>query len=166
MKLKYYLKGFGIGILFATIVIGISFYVSGKGKELSDKDIISRAEVLGMVMEEETTTVKESEKIEETTIVEETTVEEETTRTQETTTTQEATSQVEESTTLATVLITIEKGYSSDRVAMILEQKGIVKDYKDFNQYMIDQGVSRRLQSGTYEMNTGMSYEDIINIIR
>ena len=39
MKLKYYLKGFGIGILFATIIIGISFYISGRGQELSDGDI-------------------------------------------------------------------------------------------------------------------------------
>ncbi len=48
MKLKYYLRGVGAGILFATIILSVSYQVSSKAR-LSDAEIIKRAEKLGMV---------------------------------------------------------------------------------------------------------------------
>lgn len=49
MKLKYYLRGLGIGILVSTIILTISF--AGKKNDLSDAEVIARAKELGMVME-------------------------------------------------------------------------------------------------------------------
>ena len=51
MKLKYYLRGLGIGIIVTTIVLTISNATGGKS--MSDEDVIKRAEALGMVMEED-----------------------------------------------------------------------------------------------------------------
>jgi len=48
MKLKYYLRGIGVGILFSTIILSVSFH-STKNKQLSDAEIIQKAEELGMV---------------------------------------------------------------------------------------------------------------------
>ena len=45
MKLKYYMRGLGIGILLTTLL----FALSGYRKKLSDQEIIERAEKLGMV---------------------------------------------------------------------------------------------------------------------
>lgn len=50
MKLKYYLRGLGIGILVSTIILMIAF--ARHPREMSDKEIISRAQELGMVMEQ------------------------------------------------------------------------------------------------------------------
>ncbi len=50
MKLKYYLRGLGIGIIITTIILMIGF--SRKGSSLSDEEIIERASRLGMVMQE------------------------------------------------------------------------------------------------------------------
>lgn len=50
MRFKYYLRGCGLGILFASIVLSIAFYTGG-AKEISDEEVIRRAEALGMVME-------------------------------------------------------------------------------------------------------------------
>ncbi len=50
MKLKYYLRGIGVGILFATIILSVSFHASSK-TQISDEKIIKRAEELGMVKE-------------------------------------------------------------------------------------------------------------------
>lgn len=50
MKLKYYLRGVGTGILFATVILSVSYHVTSKAK-LSDAEIIKRAEELGMVKE-------------------------------------------------------------------------------------------------------------------
>ena len=52
MKLKYYLRGLGIGIIITTIILMIAH--SGYTKELTDEEIIARAERLGMVMKEDT----------------------------------------------------------------------------------------------------------------
>ena len=47
MKLKYYLRGLGIGIVVTAIVMGFS--AGGKnGKNISDDEIRSRAKELGM----------------------------------------------------------------------------------------------------------------------
>lgn len=52
MKLKYYLRGLGIGIIVTTIILAISF--STRDVEMSDEEVIARARQLGMVMQEET----------------------------------------------------------------------------------------------------------------
>ena len=51
MKRKYYLRGIGVGILFATIVLFTAYSISG-GKKMSDEEVIKRAEELGMVQAE------------------------------------------------------------------------------------------------------------------
>lgn len=51
MKLRYYLRGLGIGMLAAAFIL---LLFSNKGKEtLSEQEIIKKAEALGMVKEEE-----------------------------------------------------------------------------------------------------------------
>ncbi|WP_034452280.1 hypothetical protein [Butyrivibrio sp. AE2032] len=47
MKLKYYLRGMGIGIILTAIVMG--FALGGRKSTLSDAEIIKRAKALGMV---------------------------------------------------------------------------------------------------------------------
>lgn len=60
MKLKYYLRGLGIGIICTAIIMGIA--LSGNKKEtLTDTEIIERARLLGMVMPEDTEESSEEE---------------------------------------------------------------------------------------------------------
>lgn len=59
MKLKYYLRGMGIGIIVTTIILAISF--SQREVEISDEQVMARAEALGMVMPEEET--KQTEQV-------------------------------------------------------------------------------------------------------
>lgn len=51
MKLKYYLRGLGLGIICTTIILSIEF--NARGNKISDQEIIERAERLGMTMQEE-----------------------------------------------------------------------------------------------------------------
>lgn len=48
MKKKYFIRGFGIGVLFAAIIFGISY-----GTHNTDEKVIERAKELGMVKEKE-----------------------------------------------------------------------------------------------------------------
>ncbi len=60
MKLKYYLRGLGIGIICTAIIMGIA--LSGNKKEtMTDTEIIERARLLGMVMPEEAEQPSEAE---------------------------------------------------------------------------------------------------------
>ena len=56
LKFKYFLRGLGTGIIFATLVCFVAFNTSGS-KEISDKEVIERARKLGMV--EEKSSVKD-----------------------------------------------------------------------------------------------------------
>ncbi len=60
MKLKYYLRGLGIGIICTAIIMGIA--LSGNKKEtMTDTEIIERARLLGMVMPDEAEEPSEAE---------------------------------------------------------------------------------------------------------
>lgn len=62
MKLKYYLKGFGIGIIFATLILSVSFYSKkDKSNPISKQEVERLAAAYGMVYPQETTTVEETE---------------------------------------------------------------------------------------------------------
>ena len=50
MKLKYYLRGLGIGIIIAVVIMIIAFRIHGS--EMSDQQVIERAQELGMVIPE------------------------------------------------------------------------------------------------------------------
>ena len=54
MKLKYYLRGMGIGIILTAIVMG--FALGGRKAAISDAEVIQRARALGMVEESGTLT--------------------------------------------------------------------------------------------------------------
>ncbi|WP_024866506.1 hypothetical protein [Butyrivibrio sp. FCS014] len=47
MKLKYYLRGMGIGIILTAIVMG--FALGGRKTTISDAEVIRRAKELGMI---------------------------------------------------------------------------------------------------------------------
>ena len=54
MKLKYYLRGVGIGLILAAIIMGIA--TRSRGREITDAEIMERARKLGMVEAEGTLT--------------------------------------------------------------------------------------------------------------
>ena len=200
MRLKYYLRGLGTGILFATIILMISY-----SYKMSDKQIKEKALKLGMVYPEKTTVTEEikttdsesentttgeensqtettkeeatTSKVEETTTskVEETTTKEETTK-EETTkeqTTQESTTkepQTEETTTknnadVKTYVLTVTSRTSSKQVAMALESAGIISNYKEFDDYLCDNGYASNIQNGKFTITSDMSYKQIAETI-
>ncbi len=52
MKLKYFLRGVGVGVIFGALIMMAAYLISGSHK-ISDKEIIERAENLGMVKQED-----------------------------------------------------------------------------------------------------------------
>ena len=186
MKLKYYLRGLGIGMIVTALILGISFS-HRQGQEtqtLTDDQIRERAEQLGMVDSSELTLAalqnsvqqqaqENTEKTEaspepETEEAMTTTSEPETTVAPENTMEPEATPQPETivaSEAAQTVTVTVKKGASSGSVSSRLQEAGLVEDAKTFDNYLCNYGYSRSINPGTYEIVPGTSEEEIAKII-
>ncbi|WP_394187739.1 hypothetical protein [Paenisporosarcina quisquiliarum] len=65
---------------------------------------------------------------------------------------------------IKTVLI-IRSGMTSTDISSILEQTNIIKNRKDFYQYLEDKKLSEGIQIGTYELNSSMTIAEIANLI-
>ena len=218
MKLKYYLRGLGIGMAVTALILGISF--SGRqGQEaqtLTDEQIRERASELGMVdsseltlaalqnsaqpqitMEPEVTEESKLTADPETTTEPEATAESETmtepeaTAEPEMTTKPEATAEPEMTTKPETTAepemttkpeatkepelitapeqsqttITIKKGSDSGSVSRVLYEAGLVENAKAFDNYLCNNGYSRSINPGIYEIAPGTSEEEIAKII-
>ena len=188
MKLKYYLRGLGIGMAVTALTLGISF--SGRqGQEaqtLTDEQIRERASELGMVdsseltlaalqnsaqpqitMEPEVTEESETMTEPEATAEPEMTTKPEATAEPEMTTKPEATKEPELITApeQSQTTITIKKGSDSGSVSRVLYEAGLVENAKAFDNYLCNNGYSRSINPGIYEIAPGTSEEEIAKII-
>ena len=170
MKLKYYLRGLGIGMAVTALILGISF--SGRqGQEaqtLTDEQIRERASELGMVDSSELTLAALQNSAQtQTTMEPEVTEEPEATAEPETTTEPEATEAPELITApeQSQTTITIKKGSDSGSVSRQLYEAGLVENAKAFDNYLCNNGYSRSISPGIYEIAHGTSEEEIAKII-
>lgn len=172
MKLKYYLRGLGVGIICTAIIMGIA--LSGKEKEkLTDAEIIERARLLGMVMAEEQQT--EPEKTDESDDAEEneqlngeTEYNNQESQIPQAENEEPTVPEVSQEQPVAEPEIkTIEvlPGEYSDVVCQKLFEAGLIPDANAFNQYLMDSGQDQNIMVGTHQIPMGSSQEDIIKIL-
>ena len=64
-----------------------------------------------------------------------------------------------------TVSITIKSGSGSRTVCNQLKEAGLIEDAGAFDQYLVDNGYSRRICVGTYKIESGSDWEKIAKII-
>lgn len=191
MKLRYYLRGIGIGVIVAAaICICASF---AKSDKMTDEQIKAKAKELGMtesstlladaakenIPEVESTVIEtESESLTEST---EETTQEPTTEVKETETEPAATPTPEptpEATPTPTpeapkqddnteqfTIITVDKGNGSDTVARKLADAGLVSDAASYDKFLCANGYDRRISAGTHEIPKGASEDEIAKII-
>lgn len=168
MKLKYYLRGLGVGIICTAIIMGIA--LSGKEKEkLTEAEIVERARLLGMVMvEEEKKEPKELEEEEQ-----DDPVGEENQNNQE-----NQIPQIENQEPLVPEtpveqpvaepeIKTIEvlPGDYSDVVSQKLFEAGLISDAEAFNRYLMDSGQDQVIMVGVHQIPMGVSEDEIIKIL-
>lgn len=191
MKLKYYLRGLGIGMIVTALILGISFSSrQEQAQTMTDDQIRERAAELGMVDSSELTLAAlqngamqptestpqetqtqnspeaaaepEETQTPETNTEPEVTVTPEVTNEPETTVTPEATPEPEQTQTDG---IIINRGDDSGSVSRRLYEAGLVENAKAFDNYLCNNGYSRSINPGTYEIVPGTSEEEIAKII-
>lgn len=188
MKLKYYLRGLGIGILVTTVILSLA----GVGrKNMTDEEVVKRAKELGMVestllsdLPDQTKTDEVRPTEPEISLQPETSEPEESASTPETPEAPEETPVAPEETPEApeetpvspedgnpdipageTVTLVIGRGESSTTVSKNLKKAGIVEDAAAFDRFLCNNGYDKKIITGTYEIPYGASEEEIAKII-
>lgn len=188
MKLKYYLRGLGIGILVTTVILSLA----GVGrKNMTDEEVVKRAKELGMVestllsdLPDQTKTDEVRPTEPEISLQPETSEPEESASTPETPVAPEETPVAPEETPEApeetpvspedgnpdipageTVTLVIGRGESSTTVSKNLKKAGIVEDAAAFDRFLCNNGYDKKIITGTYEIPYGASEEEIAKII-
>ena len=189
MKFKYYLRGCGLGILVASIVLMVSFH--SQNKTMDDTAVVERASGLGMIMTEIVSTEADSQLPESGTQSTDTDFSSNKNQKQNTKDSQNKTdgsSQKDEKDTQMTsddktgsgnnkdteskkkedkkeeseeITVEIKKGEVCRQLAEELEQIGLVEDAETFRKYMQQLGYDDRIKVGTYTLKRGMTEKEI-----
>lgn len=187
MKIKYYLRGLGTGIIFTAIVLMIIY-----SYRTTDSKTIDRARELGMVMPEETskqTLTGDDNKTDNDSTGEKHLADNATSNnTQEETsenfdnkeddTTEPSTDEPDTKDTSTDeptsekqtpdgreITFTVSDGMYSEAVSQRLFELGVIDDAAGFNKYLGQNGLAGTIRTGTYTLTTGMTYEDVAEII-
>lgn len=191
MKFKYYLRGCGLGILVASIVLMVSFH--SQNKTMDDTAVMERASELGMIMPETeiVSTEADSQLPESGTQSTDTDFSSNKNQKQNTKDSQNKTdgsSQKDEKDTQMTsddktgsgnnkdteskkkedkkeeseeITVEIKKGEVCRQLAEELEQIGLVEDAETFRKYMQQLGYDNRIKVGTYTLKREMTEKEI-----
>lgn len=191
MKFKYYLRGCGLGILVASIVLMVSFH--SQNKTMDDTAVMERASELGMIMPETeiVSTEADSQLPESGTQSTDTDFSSNKNQKQNTKDSQNKTDgssqKKEKDTQMASddktgsgnnkdteskkkedkkeeseeITVEIKKGEVCRQLAEELEQIGLVEDAETFRKYMQQIGYDDRIKVGTYTLKRGMTEKEI-----
>ncbi len=194
MKLKYYLRGLGVGILFSTIILSISFNAAlkKKTKEMksnadnteainSDEEIKDLEDLLVPTKEPTKESTKEptketkeptggltEEPAKDEEKIDSSNVEPSVTPTKALTEEEpdkEVVSKENSKDSQDYIIINIQKGMSSEEVALILKNYGIIENNKEFNNYLKDKGYCTNIKVGDFKISKNATYEQIADTI-
>lgn len=173
MRLKYYLRGIGLGILFTVIILSISdgIHKDSQNTEQISSEINNTNHSNTILKNTETESIKlvddsETEKEADIQINTETPVVPENTEllqeNSQQTETQPSDSEVVEP---QIITITVSQGEYCRPVAQKLQDAGLITDAEDFRLYMGSIGYASFIHSGEFQIPMGATYEEIANIL-
>lgn len=184
MRLKYYLRGLGLGIIFAVIIMMIGFH--DNKQSISDTEIIEKAKTLGMVEAKNISgTVADeynSEKTDSSATNSDASSQkaetEQDSQMQDSQTAQEDTQQeaaqpaadakqetVEPQNAVTTYTISVTSQDTCRTIAEKLKALNLVDDAEQFRIYMGQKGADHFIADGEHIIPQGASYDDIITIL-
>lgn len=191
MKLKYYMRGLGIGIVLTTLIL----MIANPKEKMTDQEIKERALALGMqeageqedkslseVLDQIKATLAPTNGPTEPSAIPTPTLSPEPTSAPEPTDKPTVTPKPTPTPEInqpddpgntgndgvnegELVTFTVEPGMSSGKVAALLVKMGLIKDADDFNQYIVKEKKASVIRVGTYTLPKGAGYEEIVTKI-
>lgn len=195
MKLKYYLRGLGIGIVVTAIIMTVAL---GNKQPMTDEEVVERAKELGMIentvltdigSKDEATQENNGETGDGETDNQETDnketdnkeisgqeKEDEETANQKNEDDEEgdledlkendeSTDEKQNATQKDVVSITVVGGDSSWTVAKRMEEAGLIDSAKDFDAHLCRYGYDKKISVGTYDIPTTATHEEMAKIL-
>lgn len=168
MKLKYYLRGIGIGMIVTTLILMVSGVIHNNN--LSDEKIIKEALKLGMVMPESTEEkdslwVRNTEEESEANEPEEDTTETDTQTPDEESLDEEPTDAVSDNGQREMVEFIIEPTSTATLVSQNLYQAGLVDSAEAFLSHLQENDYTHSIRTGVFYIPQNASYEEICDVI-
>lgn len=189
MRLKYYLRGLGLGIIFAVIIMMIGFH--DNKQSMSDTEIIEKAKTLGMVeaknisgtVADEYNSEKNDSSATNSDASSQKAETEQDSQMQDSQTAQEDTQQedtqqeaaqpaadakqetVEPQDAVTTYTISVTSQDTCRTIAEKLKALNLVDDAEQFRIYMGQKGADHFIADGEHIIPQGASYDDIITIL-
>ena len=177
MKLKYYLRGLGAGIIFTALIF--SFIVIPRHTGMSDEEIKQKAKELGMVEQDDKETEIDSDSWKRKPTLTPTTAPSPTPTTAPSptpTTAPSPTPTTAPSPTPTTapsptagvsqgVVIEVVRGMSSEAFVNALINAGIIDNFDEFNTYLIKNNYAEYIRIGSYTLKKGMTYQEIAETV-
>ncbi|MDQ0233621.1 hypothetical protein [Metabacillus malikii] len=179
---KARVQAFAAGMIVATSLLGVTYYLSDKQtdntkKEITEKEVdtfltekgkmsIDTVEYEEYLATKDTANQEkepaETPKENSTPAKEETPPQAETPAKEETPPQEEAPEKKEEE---KKYTLTISEGMTTSAVSDLLEQNGIIEDSFEFSQFLIKNNYHQRVQLGTFEVKKGMDYNQLAQAI-
>ena len=188
MNVKSYLKGIGVGMIVASLIL----IIAGNMNKVSDEDVIARAKELGYVQStsvsqpevvDNTSSNTEQKKIEDSDKVESTenndantdnatdsvnadNATETANTTNDTTVSDDSDKTADNNATSSeTVKVEIKSGMSSESAALAVKNAGLVESDIEFNKYLCSEGYDKRLRVGSFEIPKDADFETIAKLL-
>lgn len=171
MKLKYYMRGLGVGIIVTALLMGVA--LSGRKETMTDEEIRERALEMGMVEEENGVLADDLGKEETETpeltaqTVSENEAEQENDSEAEGAPEQEIVPEAEgdpegaDETETDSVIITVYSGDGSRSVANRLQEAGVIDDAAAFDVFLCGNGYDKRIAAGEHEIPANATPQEI-----
>ncbi len=161
MKLKYYMRGLGIGIAVTALLMGIA--LSGRKETMTDEEIRQRALEMGMT--DESGVLSEDLK-DENPDTEPEEIEDPESEAGELAVSENETGEPAEPAVVPeneekSVIITINSGDGSRTVANKLKEAGLIEDAAVYDAFLCQNGYDKKIAAGNHEILSGASDEEI-----
>jgi len=166
MKLKFYLRGLGVGVLVTTLILTVA-----NGIRNSQSTLLENPSTVASVLntsKAETKAANTEQTIEQ--------KNETSAQTKSEVVTQAPVETLAEKVTEATIVekvevvnqsitVVLSNISGSENAAQAIANAGVIDDWKDFNRYLENSGYAVKIHNGTYTLLKGQDYESIAKII-
>jgi len=164
MKLKFYLRGLGVGVLVTTLILTVSNDIRDSEAAMNENPstvasvlISSQAETKTENTQQTTQQYKETSSVTNAEVVTQAPVQTVAEKVTEATIVQEAASQQ--------ITVVLSNISGSEAAAQAIASAGIIESWTDFNKYLESSGYSVKIHNGTYSLYKGQDYESIAKTI-
>ncbi len=164
MRLKYFIRGLGTGILSSTIILMILFSVKGP-KVLTDAEILQKAQKIEKSSTEYNLKLKKDSKEKSTTNNKDSKE-----STKKNNTTESKTNKIQNqgtengqdtSSNKNEITVVVKKGETLKEICDELQDKGVVKSSESMRHFMVEKGYDSFLHAGSFNVKKGMSEDEI-----